>query len=524
MVSLLNYVGFNAEDAQALVELRPHAAPHFTRVAEEFYERTREDEAAHAVFSSEGQIAGLQYEIAAWMDRLLSGVYDDRYCARTAEIGRVHVRLGLPQRYIVAGMTVLRLALARIARGSMGDKAGATEDALTRLLDVDLAVMLESYHEALIRRVEHLQTSVRPEATVSSGDPRYAEAMELAPVLLLALDREGRITMANREAEHTTGFARDELRGASFVDLLVAEDERDAPRVAIASAVAQPSLPPSEFDGSIRGRAGHLRSVSWRLTPVPQGSPTSDSALYLVGCDVTDRNAALELARRREKLAAMGTLAAGLAHEIRNPLNGAQLHIAFLERAIKRGTSETEMLDAVRVVGDEIKRLAQLATEFLDFARPSPLLVAHGSVRDLFARVAGRSSSRAKAAGIEIATDVPARDVAVEADLGKLEQLIAVLLENAVDALEGGGGGRITLRGRRVPRHTALEVEDNGSGIPEPSAPIFDAFYTTKPKGTGLGLAIAHRIVTDHGGSITVESGPGGTIFRVLLPHPPPGS
>ena len=85
-------------------------------------------------------------------------------------------------------------------------------------------------------------------------------------------------------------------------------------------------------------------------------------------------------------------------------------------------------------------------------------------------------------------------------------------------------GGIAILRARRQPMHAVIEIEDQGPGLPDPHAPVFDAFYTTKPDGTGLGLAIVHRIVTDHGGAVAVESRPGRTLFRVTLPLAAPGA
>jgi signal transduction histidine kinase len=199
----------------------------------------------------------------------------------------------------------------------------------------------------------------------------------------------------------------------------------------------------------------------------------------------------------------VGTLAAGLAHEIRNPLNGAQLHVSFLERALKH--ENPEALEAVHVVGDEIKRLARLVTEFLDFARPRPLELEPVVVATLCERIAQLT---------RVELDLPARPLVVEGDRRRLEQVLINLVNNAFEA----GSSRVILRARRRPRHAVLEVEDNGPGIPSHDAPIFDPFFSTKPTGTGLGLAISHRIVTDHGGHLEAEGAPGRTIFRVTLP------
>jgi signal transduction histidine kinase len=129
-------------------------------------------------------------------------------------------------------------------------------------------------------------------------------------------------------------------------------------------------------------------------------------------------------------------------------------------------------------------------------------------------------SIQANESGVSLVGDHPGHDIELYADAPKLEQVLLNLVQNAIEALAPSHTGKVVLRARRHPRHVQIEVEDDGPGLANPDSPIFDAFYSTKPAGTGLGLAIAHRIVTDHGGSIQVDSRPGRTIFRVVLPFP----
>ena len=116
-----------------------------------------------------------------------------------------------------------------------------------------------------------------------------------------------------------------------------------------------------------------------------------------------------------------------------------------------------------------------------------------------------------------VVLDFPVSDLEIEIDGAKVEQVLLNVLQNAIEAAPAGGGA-VVVRVRRQPRRALIEVEDDGPGLPSPDAPIFDAFFSTKPQGTGLGLAIAHRIVTDHGGTIDVTSRPGSTVFRITLP------
>jgi len=258
--------------------------------------------------------------------------------------------------------------------------------------------------------------------------------------------------------------------------------------------------------------------MRWQLAYAPSESEPDDVVLFLIGRDVTDEKALAARHRQNEKLAAVGTLAAGLAHEIRNPLNGAQLHVTFLERNLRRSASDGEALDTVKVVSDELKRLSALVTEFLDFARPMPLTVRPVQLRELCEKVLHLMGPVAAAAGVTLECHKPGSELVADIDPAKIEQVLLNLIQNSVEALEPQGGGKITLRARRKPRSVVIEVEDDGPGIPGPNTPIFDPFFSTKPSGTGLGLAIVHRIVTDHDGTIDVESKPGKTVFRMTLP------
>jgi signal transduction histidine kinase len=245
----------------------------------------------------------------------------------------------------------------------------------------------------------------------------------------------------------------------------------------------------------------------WHLTYAP--AQDDDVCVFAIGRDTTDEKAMQARTQQQEKLAAIGTLAAGLAHEIRNPLNGAQLHVTYLSRSLRKSGAHSDLVETVDVVAEEITRLGGLVTEFLAFARPKPLLLKLVVVQSLLERAAQMVAAQAEQ---------------LQADGAKLEQVLLNLTQNAIEAIAGASRpGQVTLRARRQPQTATIEVEDDGPGIPS-DAPIFDAFFSTKPQGTGLGLSISHRIVTDHGGTLDVKSRPGGTVFRLVLPIDGPPS
>jgi len=512
---LKRYVRFDANDAKSLVALRAKAAPHFTRIAREFYDRIREHEDAHAVFTGEAQIERLQRSLVRWLERLLSGTYDDAYFEETRKIGRVHVQVGLPQPFVFTAMALIRVTLDDIAARELGDQAPAARSALMRLLDVELAIMAESYADDLtaqLRRRDEIEAqSLRGDLARSVR--LYQAAVDASPSLVVGLDREGRIRLFNRAAQVATGWALEDVYGARFVDVLVPDEVR-ASDAEVVDTVLAAQQTEQTMETLYRTRSGRVRDVTWQLRHIDD----ADVALFATGNDVTDVRAAARRVRQHEKLAAVGTLAAGLAHEIRNPLNGAQLHLAYLQRGLEKNGGSEDLREAAGVVADEIKRLSALVTEFLDFARPSVPNRRAVVAQAILARAVELTRPCAEASGVTIEVDVPPADIVLHADAAKLEQVLLNLVQNAIEALAPSGAGKIVVRARRRPRDVLFEVVDDGPGLDDPEAAVFDAFYSTKPGGTGLGLAITHRIVTDHGGSIDFESGSGKTTFRFLIP------
>jgi PAS domain S-box-containing protein len=512
------YVRLDERDGRLLRELGVLAAPELPRIAQQFYDRIREHEEAHAVLKSEEQIQRLQRSLVAWLGRVCGGTYDEAYHEQTSIIGRVHVRIGLPQRYMLTAMALIRVELLRIADQCLGAESGPTREAVVRILDLELAIMLEAYKDSFVERIEQAARQERSDlgTALAQAQHRYVSAVEMAGVIIVGLDRQGSIQLFNREAERVTSYARDEVLGKPFIQALGLEDGTGTLELRIAAALVGDASSQA-LEASLRTRAGKLRDVVWSLKV--SGELAHDSIVLLAtGRDVTDEKATAERSRQNERLAAIGTLAAGLAHEIRNPLNGAQLHVSFLERAIKRKSDERDMLEATRVVGDEIKRLANLVTEFLDFARPKPPELKPTSLIKSMEHACSLVDAAARAANVELTCDLPSSDVEFPADSAKLTQVLLNLLNNAVEAAAMTGGGAVRLRGRRGPRQVFIDVEDDGPGLPSADAPIFDAFYSTKEGGTGLGLAISHRIITDHRGIIDVSSRPGQTRFHIALP------
>ena len=220
---------------------------------------------------------------------------------------------------------------------------------------------------------------------------------------------------------------------------------------------------------------------------------------------------------RRDRLAALGDVAAAFAHEVRNPLNAVSMGLQRL-RAEFAPVPLAEYTSFVDLMQAEVTRLNGIVEEFLSLARPLPLARAPVAVDALLGELAALVERQAGVAAVTVRVSVPQPVSAVLADRDRLKQVLLNLVLNAVQAM--GPGGVVTLEAQAARDGVAVVVADTGPGIPpEQLARIFDPYFTTRAGGLGLGLTIARRIVEAHGGTIDVESRPGrGTRFRVWLP------
>jgi PAS domain S-box-containing protein len=512
------YVRFAPDDEEALRAFAPAAAPHFADVTERFYARLQEHEDARAVLASNEMIRRLKHSLADWLASLLQGPWDEGYFARRARIGRVHVRIGLPQKYMFAAMNVIRLDLIRLAQETYADEPDRrvrTVWALSRILDIELSIMLETYREAFVDEVQRLERLERHvlENQLALSEARYQEIVEKSEALIATCDTDGTLLLFNRRCEEIRGLSREEALGRSFVDLFSTEERRGELLAAFREVLE--GRRPQPYDGFVPGGPGRRdRRVRWHFASLPGGG---GDVVCAFGLDVTDEYDLALRTGRAERLAALGTMAAGLAHEIRNPLNAASLQLTLVQRRLSRptGADVRGALDAAEVVSGEMARLAGLVREFLDFARPQPLRLSRVDLRATVDEMGALLAPEAESRGVNLALET-AEDVSVELDAERIKQVILNLVQNAAEAT--GPGGRVRVRVAPRDGGALLEVEDDGPGLPEDPAMIFEPFYTTKPGGTGLGLAIVHRIVTDHGGRIDCSSRQGSTRFSVFLP------
>jgi len=225
---------------------------------------------------------------------------------------------------------------------------------------------------------------------------------------------------------------------------------------------------------------------------------------------------------RQEKLASLGTLAAGVAHEVRNPLASLKFRLFSLKQSLPPDFAGN---DDVSVIDDEIHRLERIVRDFLLFARPAEPVFAEVAVEQILQAVNNLLGPQLEARRIRLVLE-PANRLRLRVDRNQIEQVVINLVQNAADSIEGAGTVILSVRegaarfGKKPRPAVILEVADTGKGIPpEVQKRLFDPFFSTKSGGTGLGLSISERIVEMHGGLLQFQTQAGrGTTFQILLP------
>ena len=332
---------------------------------------------------------------------------------------------------------------------------------------------------------------------------------------LATTDRQGRILTFNRAAEIITGQSADSAVGRRIEDVLDLP-----PQVAADLTGGAAEGRGRRIETSYRTQGGQAIELGFTATQLQ--TPSGSAGLLFAFQDVTDFKRQEREARLRQRLAAVGEMAAGIAHEIRNPLAAMSGSIQILRQELPLTEDQAQLMD---IVLRESDRLNETIQSFLAYARPQRFSIARLDIRRVLNDTALllRNSSEVLDGHI-IDVRVPGTEVTFEADENQILQIVWNLATNGVRAMHEGGtltlGARLESAAGGGRESVVLEVSDEGVGIPaEELDEIFQPFRGTFAKGTGLGLAIVHRIVSDYGGEIQVTSTPGrGTTIIVRLP------
>ena len=372
--SLKAYVGFTDQSSAALRDVLPVIRPHAERIIDDFYDTIEANPGARAAITGGArQIARLKGTLRRWLDELFEGPHDDAYLQRRARIGRMHVRIDLPQAYMFTAMNRIRVQCSAVLDQNLADdpeRHTRSLVAMHQIMDIELAIMLETYREDLLTR--------------------------------------------NRSAE---------------------------------------------------------------------------------------------------RLATIGQFAAGIGHELRNPLSVVESSAFLLRQHLAHAPLDPRVERHLVKIENEVQRCNKTITDLLELARNRPPQPKATPLREL---LEASVTAAGLPAGVTVQVSAPADTAVLDGD--QVMRVISNLLINAGQAMDGSGS--ISLQAERVPGQIHIRVRDEGPGVPPDARHrLFQPLYTTKAKGTGIGLALSRRIAEAHGGSIALEPTSKGASFLVIIPE-----
>lgn len=329
---------------------------------------------------------------------------------------------------------------------------------------------------------------------------------------IIVTDPDRRVILSNRAASRMLGFAAEEAQERPLVEVV---SDR-----ALASFLDGHLAGPEKVTDREFALEGGRRLLAASILPLVRDGRVQGALVHLE--DVTERKARESRLRRAESLASLTTLAAGVAHEIKNPLGSMGIHLQLTRRKIggKECIEAADIEPHLAVMAEEVDRLNRIVVDFLFAVKPMDSRLEDADmnavVRDLIAFVRPELDQAGVTVESALAEDLPP----LKLDVRYIKQALLNLIKNAVAAMSGGG--RLGVETRRVGDEVQLAVSDTGAGIPaEIMDKIFEPYFTTKPFGTGLGLTIVFKIVKEHFGDIAVASREGeGTTFTITIPVP----
>jgi two-component system, NtrC family, sensor histidine kinase HydH len=324
---------------------------------------------------------------------------------------------------------------------------------------------------------------------------------------VITLDHQGAVTIFNPRAAEILGEEAVHVEGRRVVDIGGDAGAR------IETMFARPD---GTAELTTSGPGGMTRILAVSLSTAHNTTGTVESRTAVIR-DLTEARRLEREAQRKEKLVAMGELASGVAHEIRNPLNAMAMIAQRFSREFTPRKGVKEFRTLTQVLHQEARRVNTIIQQFLAFARPPKLKRRRVDVREFVDHVASLFASQASEKGITFRVSSPGDGLA-DLDHEQLSQALLNLLQNALDATPSGG--TIALTTNVVEGRVRMTVADTGTGIPSALIEkIFNLYYTTKSDGNGLGLSITQQIISQHGGTIDVASTVGkGTVFTVDIP------
>jgi len=341
---------------------------------------------------------------------------------------------------------------------------------------------------------------------------------------IVVVDTKGKVLIFNEGMERLTGYSAEEIINtghlSSFYDIETAKENMRKMRSNLYGPPGK--LNPTSM--TITTKSGKKIPVTLSASIITiDGKEVGSVGVFTDMREILEMRKELEQAHlqlvQSEKIASVGRMAAGVAHEINNPLSGILIYAELLKEALQ---NNTQHLKDIQEIIDQTLRCKKIVADLLEFSRQSIGKTSAFSVDQLATKSLNLLVNQASFQDIDVITEIESDMPEMIGDFGQLQQVLTNLFINAADAMQGKGTLTVRARFDQKEKKFILQVADTGPGIPEHLRDkIFDIFFTTKPvgKGTGLGLSISQNIINLHGGNIRVDCPPeGGTVFHIELP------
>lgn len=433
-------------------------------------------------------------------------------------LGNFPVRAIVPVLVIVAAVIAivafLGLEHERRIFEDLTNQAAVVESARARLIQT--TVLLFIFAGLCISALLTYQSYQSTKQTLERVKGLARDILHSIPSGVLTVDQTGRVTAINPMAERILGVSAESMLGCDMNQRFGLDDPM--------YRCLREGLDRGAFvrNLDIRYPKPEPRWIRVTTSPLADHSREKPGVVILLQ-DVTDLLVLEEQVRRSEKLSALHTLSAGVAHEIRNPLSAIDLNLHLLQEEVAADPPNPEAVQRYfDIVNAEVRRMRGIADNFLRFARPTSLVLGDVNLAEVARHIGDLVRYEAQERGVSVVVDFPDTLPAVSGDETQLAQVFLNLMINAVQAMPRGGTLRVSGTTRAADGRPVIEVavSDTGVGINKADlTKVFEPFFSTKPDGNGLGLAIAYRIVEDHGGTIRAESDEGvGTTFVLSFP------
>jgi PAS domain S-box-containing protein len=520
---LQQYVGWTADDARRAQSVAGLLQPFLPALVDDFYaEIERHPGAMKVITGGQQQIQRLKRTLVKWLEELLTGPYESDYVARRWKAGWRHVEIGLDQVYTNVALSRLRKGLLTALDENLAGgvpELRAIRRSLNMLMDLDLAIIEDAYQaEYLVRQQQSERQAAMGQVARAKerSEAAFRSLVEAAPCMIVILNRDYTVLYFSPFAEELTGYAAAEVLGKEFYSIFI-------PDAGLREAISQrkkdtlAGTSTRGFECFISCKDGSQRWMVWNAELLTNYE--EESAILTVGQDITSLKQAQEQALQSERLAAIGQMMAGLAHESGNALARSQACLEMLTFAVENQPKALNLISRIQLAQDHLK---QLYDEVRNYSAPLKLDLEECSIPTIWRQAWDNLALVRKGKSATLTEDLGGLDLRLCVDPFRLGQVFRNILDNALAACSEPIEIKVVCAAAGIDGRPAVRIafRDNGPGLSaEQQQRIFEPFFTTKTKGTGLGMAIAKRIIEAHAGWIRIGTVDHGAEIIVTLPR-----